>query len=224
MALVTCAGFDVLRMRLHMTQRRAWFGWFDLDTDTLPSGTVQIKAAGGLSLTGTVTEPSGVFLDSAHVRVVGGAGGLDTIVGPAAYEYAQLGDPLRAVLGAAGETLSSTVSPIVMSVLLTKWTITATFAARALDELAAAATIALGKPVIWRVVSDGSIWLGVEEWPALKMPAGADILETEPAEGRYVIGTETPFLAPGVNLDGVGHVVGADHWVSPSRVRTDAWI
>jgi hypothetical protein len=223
-ALITCAGADVLRLRVHMSQRRAWWGWLDLDVADAPSGKVQIAAAGGMTLTGTIKQPSGVFLDAARVRIVGGAGGLDVVIAPAAYENAQLGDPLRAVLSAAGETLSTSVLSTITSVFLSKWTLTATPAARALDELCYAASAQLGQIVVWRVLSDGTVWLGAETWPAQKMPAGADVLESAPAEGRFVIGASTPFLVPGVNLDGVGNVAGVDHWVTHSQVRSDAWI
>lgn len=224
MALVTCAGTDALRLRVHMPQRRAWWAWVDLDTATAPSGQVTIACDGGISLTGTVKQPSGVFLDSTRARVVGGAGGLEGMTSPAAYENAQLRDPLNAILGAAGETLSSSVSTSITSVLLSKWTITATYVAHAIDELCYAASAALGQTILWRVLNDGTVWLGAEAWTTQKMPDGADVLEQYPAEGRYVIGATTPFLLPGVNLDGVGNVAGVDHWVAPDRVRADAWI
>lgn len=223
MALITCAGADVLRLRAHLPQRRAWWAWLDLDTATTPTGQVTIAAAGGLTLVGTVKKPSGVFLDSARIRVVGGAGGLDAVLSPSAYENAQLLDPLNAVLGATGEKLSTSVMPAITSVLLPKWTLTAASAARSIDALCSAAGTALGKDVVWRVLGDGTIWLGAESWPAQAMPDGADVLDQDPDEGRFVIGSTSPFLLPGVNLDGVGNVIGVDHWVTHDRVRADAW-
>jgi hypothetical protein len=56
------------------------------------------------------------------------------------------------------------------------------------------------------------------------MAAGSDLLEAFPAEGRYVIGAETPSLLPGVALEGVGHVAAVDHWITPHEVRSWAWI
>jgi len=223
MALVTCAGADVLRMRVHMPQRRSWWGWLDLDTATAPTGKVTIAAAGGLSLVGTILQPSGVFLDSARVRVVGGAGGLEQVISPGAYENAQLRDPLNAILSAVGESLSSTVSASILSVLLSHWTLSAIPAAQAIDELSWAAADALGQSIIWRVLSDGTVWLGAETWPSQTMPAGADVLEQAPAEGRFVIGATTPFIVPGVNLQDVGNVIAVDHWVRHDRVRADVW-
>lgn len=225
MALITCAGADVERLELHWPQRGPWFARLKLDTATAPSGKVTIAAAGGLSATGTVIQPSGVQLDSAFVRIVGGGGGLSSLVTPAAFEAAQLRDPLNAILGAAGETLSPTVSSDVLSVLLPQWTHVAQRLTTALDLLAYAAAAALGQAIGWRVLSDGSIWLGAETWPTQSLPSGDDVLSYFPDEGRYEIGATTPSLLPGVNLSDINsNVISVDHFVVADEVRTWAWV
>jgi hypothetical protein len=78
--------------------------------------------------------------------------------------------------------------------------------------------------VLWRVLSDGSVWMGTESWPSAKLPDGADVLERFPSELRVELGVQTPTLMPGVNLDGVGKVAAVDHWVEHDQVRTDAWL
>lgn len=216
MALVTCAG-SVLRARIHLPLHGAWLADLVLDTATMPTGQQTIAADGGLSLVGTVVD-GGVFLDAAHVRMVGGAGGLAKIVPAAAYRSAQLRDPLGAITQASGESLSSTVSQSVLSTSLAVWTLTSQRAARCLDELAQAAGVG------WRILSDGTLWLGAESWSSASLPDGAAILEQHPTERRFAIGTTTPALLPGVNLDGVGNVVAVDHWIEPAKVRTWAWI
>lgn len=217
MALITCAGADVLDGAIHMPSRGAWWARLRLDTATAPSGKVTISADGGLSLAGFVAV-SGVFCDVAQVQIVGGAGGLGKILTPAAWQNAQLRDPLNAIAGMTGESLSSTIDSSLLSIQLPAWTVVASNAARAIDELCGAASST------WRVLSDGSIWLGVETWPAQEMPNGSDLLEVYPGEGRYVIGVDTPSLAPGVALSGVGNVAAVDHWIRPHEVRTWAWV
>jgi len=198
----------------------------ELDTATPPTGKVSLVAAGGFTLKGSVQPGrSGVdMMGRAHVCLVGGAGGLGTLVNPAAYENAQLGDPLRAVIAAAGETLSSTVSSSITSLILPKWTIVRQRAADLLDLLAQVASQRLGQLVTWRVLSDGTVWLGVETWPATAMPAGSDIINQYPAQSRFEIGAATPSILPGINLAGVGHVAAVDHWIRPDQVRSDVWI
>lgn len=223
MALVTCGGADVLRARLHLPQRGPWFADLTLDTATAPSGRVTIAASGGLSLKGTVTR-AGVQLDAAHVRVVGGAGGLGVVIPAGAWSNAQLRDPLKAALDAGGETASTTISSAISGAVLSTWTHAAQVAAVALDRLAYAAGKATGSSVLWRVLSDGTVWLGAEVWTSATLPAGADVLDRFPSENRVEIGAETPALLPGVNLDQVGKVAAVDHWITSHGVRTDAWL
>jgi len=221
MALATCANLDVLQGSIRLPLRGVWSADLVLDGATVPSGAVTLAAKGGLSLRGTVVR-GGVFLDAAHVRVVGGAGGLAREVA-GAYQSAQLRDPLDAILRASGETLSSTVTTEVLTVSLSLWTLGRHRAARALDELAHVASLALAKAIGWRLLPVGSLWIGAESWSAATLPAGADVLERCPAEQRLVIGAETPALLPGVDLPDVGKVVAVEHWLTADRVRTWAW-
>lgn len=227
MALMTCAGADVgadvLRARIHVPERGTWWAPLALDTATAPSGSVTLAAAGGLSLKGFVAV-AGVFCDVAELQLVGGAGGLGKLVSPASYQNALLRDPLGAILKDAGESLSATTSANVLAVELRGWTVVAQDAAAAIDALCAAASKVLGNSITWRVLSDGTIWLGEESWPSQQLPRGADVLEVFPGEGRHVIGVETPALLPGVNVAGIGKVLAVDHWLTHDEVRTWAWV
>jgi hypothetical protein len=223
-ALVTLGGAGVERGRIALGLSGAWTAQLVLDTPTPPSGPATIAAAGGLELHGTVVPSrSGARLDSSHVWVVGGAGGLATEVG-GAFRSAQLRDPLNAILAASGEKLSSTTTSQVLSVSLPFWTLGVHRAGRALDELAAEAGRVLGKVIRWRVLSDGTIWLGAETWPTAKLPADADVLDTDPSRRQVTIGPATPALLPGVDLDGVGRVLAVEHHLQPDQVRSLAWI
>lgn len=224
MALVTVAGSDVLEGRIHMPIRGAWWAEFKLDASTAPTGAATITAAlGGITLSGTVIR-AGVFLGEVHIKLVGGANGLATIVGPLSYQSGQLGDPLAAIISKAGETLSSTTTSSIKSVSLPAWTMTATHAGQALDELCSAASQILGQSVSWRILPDGTVFVGVEAFPSATLPTGVDILDQFPAGGRVVLSVPTPTLVPGVNLTDVGaNVLGVDHWIQPDQVRTWAW-
>jgi hypothetical protein len=203
-----------------MPERGWWWARAKLDAKTVPTGKVTLAAAGGLSLVGTVVPAlSGVFLDSAFVQLVGGAGGLGTVIAPTAFQNALVRDALNAILSGVGETASSTISPAVTSKLLAQWSIAAQTAAKALDHLATAAGAQ-----VWRVLSDGTVWMGTEAWPAQSLPSTSDVLMQYPNEGRYEIGCQTPALLPGVKLSNVGVNVGAvDHYVEHDRVRSIAW-
>jgi hypothetical protein len=82
----------------------------------------------------------------------------------------------------------------------------------------------VGQQVNWRVLSDGTIWLGVETWPSQSLPSTADILDLAPVSPRYEIGCATPTLMPGITLTDVNaQISGVDHWLSPDSIRTWAW-
>jgi hypothetical protein len=222
-ALVSCGNADVIGGRIHVPFRGAW--WADLKLDTLspPSGQVTIAAVGGLSLTGFVIK-SGLFVDTCYAKLVGGAGGLTKVIAGAAYQNAQLRDPLGVVLSAAGEVQSSAITSQITGVTLQAWTTFSAHAAQLLDQLAAAAAGALGQNVNWHTMTDGSVWMGVETFPSQSLPQTADIVEQHPAGGRLVIATETPALLPWVTLTDVGAtILGVDHWIDHSRIRTWAW-
>lgn len=223
MALLTCAGADVIDGAVHMPSRGPWWAKLRLDAATAPTGKVAISASGGLSLSGFVSI-GGVAYDVAHVQVVGGAGGLGTIVAPAAYQNAQLRDPLSAIMSGSGESQSATIDDSILAVQLPYWTIVASTAARALDELCGAAAAALGKAITWRILGDGSVWVGSESWPSQSIPVGSDVIDAFPADARYVIGADTPWLLPGIALGGVGNVVAVDHWINAYEVRSWAWV
>src|SRR5262249_51065188 len=103
MALVTCGGADVIRGRIVMPSTGTWVADLAVASAKPLRGVVTIAAAGGLTLKGAVVpDRTGVHLDSCHLRVVGGAGGLSKEVS-GSYQRAQLRDPLNAVMSASGE-------------------------------------------------------------------------------------------------------------------------
>ena len=168
MSLVTCAGSDVLRGRIRLGIRGPWFAELELDTATMPSGGVtpccnRWHLSRGKRHRGS--RPA-FFLDTAHVRLIGGAGALGTRAKPSAYTGAVLHDALSKLLGDAGETMSTTISSDILGVSLPLWTVVDSSTVTGIDNLCGAATTALGASVGWRVLSDGTIWLGVESWPA----------------------------------------------------------
>jgi hypothetical protein len=157
----------------------------------------------------------------AHVRIVGGAGGLTNDVS-GSFESAQASDVLKAITDATGESLSPTISSEVLGVSLDHWHMGVYKASRALDELADFSGVQLGKAITWRVLPDGTIWIGEDTFPALAMPDDAVIEQEFPSEQRTVLGVSVPFLSPGANLDTVGNVNNVEHWITPGSVRT--WV
>lgn len=223
MSLVTCGDASVMRGRIVLPSSGNWVADLAIDATKAPTGSVTIAAADGITLKGTVLDDrTAVHLDVCYLRVVGGAGGLWKDVS-GAYRRAQLRDPLGAIMTTTGETLSMSVSSSVLGVPLDLWTLGRCRAARALDDLATAATKALGQAIRWRVLDDGSVWIGAEAWTATSMQAADVIVDVIPDERRVELGVETLTLLPGVNLDEVGNVAAVEHWIRPDKLRTWAW-
>lgn len=217
MALIDCGGLAVISGHVTLPLYGAWTAELVLDGEELAEGLrVTLEADGGLALVGNVRR-SGSFRGAVRVQVVGGAGGLDRQVGARYYQQALLRDPLLDVLAEAGETMSATIASTLLSSYLERWTTTAARAGVALSALADHAGVR------WRVLSDGTIWLGEDTWET-QTAENLDVLWQAPERGFVLLGVATPALLPGVELEGIGRLSLVEHTISPGRVRTRAWL
>ena len=215
--LVTCFGVELLEAQIVLPINGRWWAKLISNTPTVPLDGAQatIAAEGGLSLTGTV-QHAGVRLEAIHAHVVGGAGGLDKpVVG--AWRSATARDPLQALASATGEKLSSTIAAAILSTPIAYLTLAGTGGV-GLDAICRA----IGPECHWRFLGDGTMWVGNETWPAARLDDDSPIVDTAPAEHRFIIAPATPSLLPGYALGGVGNIVEVIHWVEPNQVRT--WV
>ena len=223
MALITIADAPVISGRLTLPLRGP--STFDgkADAQAVPVGSVVLACVGGLHLTMAVDAPrSGVVLNSVHLWLVGGAGGLGKPVS-GAFRFAQLRDPVNAIMAASGETLSPTVDAALLSTRLDRWSIGASTASAALSSLCTYASTAIGQPVNWRTLADGTIWIGVETWPAAALDATDEIAMIYPSLSKAVASVTTPTIAAGCALEGVGNVAAVQHWISP-HAGVQSWL
>jgi hypothetical protein len=215
-------GSRVIAGRITLPLRGAWTADLRVDATSVPTGTVKLEAAGGLSLSGTpVARLSGVDQDVLSIRVVAGAGGLPKEVG-GAFRSAQLRDPLEAITSATGETLAS-IDGDILALELARWSLGRASGARCIEDLVAYAGKILGAEINWRFLSDGKLWLGRETWPAAVLPDDAAVIERSPSTRRVLIGAAVPALLPGVELEDAGRVRCVEHVISNEAVRSIAW-
>ena len=187
-----------------------------------PGTKVTITSQDGYSLSGVV-DPNrqGTRLDAVHVRVLGGAGGMlsnataRAFVQPGAY----VRDVLNALCSNAGETLSTTIDPTFLASNLTAWSIaggnTVARSLRALLEIVAPGAN-------WRTLDDGTIWIGNETWPQSSVTY--DVLNVDPSDGSFHLGSEAPFISPGMNLPTVGNVSRVQDIIADGKMRSRVWI
>jgi len=121
-----------------------------------------------------------------------------------------LADVLGDALSESGEALSGTSSGLAIACRL--WHRTEGAAARTVAAVAAAAGYG------WRVLADGSVWLGVEGWPAAP-EADVTLVERDPSQRRWVLGGDVLSLRPGTLLQVRDDA--ADAFVRVGPVRLD---
>lgn len=195
-----------------MPIRGLWHAEVGVDTSVLVDDATMTLRGPSLALKGT-TYRGGIYAAKATVRMVAGAGGLAKVLPATSYFRVQLRHCVEDILREAGEVLSSTSEAAVLDIFIDRWTRPRGSGADALATLLDAAPKAS-----WRALDDGTIWVGTDAWPTLDVPY--QVLSEDPAAGRLVVATETPFLRPGVTLDG-RRITRVDHVFDDSSVRSE---
>lgn len=173
-----------------------WTARLEVDTETAldPSVTFEID---GETWTGTVVRGE---LDAGRYRcrMVGGAGGLQAPLQPLWYDSGPTVRLLLSdILGAGGETLSDESDPAIVTRTLNAYHRGQGTVA---EELALLVNRVPG--ATWRMLRDGTVWVGVDTFPELD---ARDVdIETDPMpeDGRYEIAPESPVVYPGVTYNG----------------------
>lgn len=212
MALGRVNGKAIVEAQLHMPRIGAWTADLVVDAENASqvTGAIAFDLGGTLKYRGTATRAGSAF-GSVSLRVVGGNAGLPVNLAPKSYEGVPLRIPLQDAITDAGEQLSSTIAPALLTVQLAKWTRFNETCTSVLDTLSAEAGC------IWRVLYDGTVWLGNDAYPEIPVPH--ELLSGDPHQGRVEIGVDAPALVPGVKFLG-RNVEQVDHVLTESKVRT----
>jgi len=216
MPLATLNGFDVLEARVSLPRVGAWQADVRVDKPDGIDGAATLIIDGGLTFAGTVAR-GGAFLEATWLRIGAGADGLRKQARPKFYNATALRIVLSDLLATAGEKLSATADPRTLGARLDGWTTIAQPIGNAVAVL-----VARGAPAdtAWRMLPDGSFWLGAETWPDSGLTdANVDTLEERPELGQIMLGTVAPALRPGTTLAG-RRVSYVDHVITPEAIRT----
>lgn len=193
-SLVTLAGFPVVRGSITFTLTGAWLA--DLVVDVENASDVQgaiTLSVNGADLEGTAT-PQADLGNQVSVLMVGGAGGLQTLLGPQGYgESATYKDVLEDALRGGGEALSTDADAAVTSTV-SRWSRVAGTVADAIRQVCAAAGCT------WRVLDDGKVWVGTDSWATVT--PDHTIVAEEPARSRMTVAVETLDIRPGTTFGG----------------------
>jgi len=155
--------------------------------------------------------------------VVGGAGGLSTQLEPTQFVSPFMSDVISSALLGTGEVLSSDTSTALLQTQIASWRRPARTLGRELDAICEA----LGADTTWRVLSDGTLWVGNE--PETPIPADVqdyDVMSWDASQGMTVIASEDPTVLPGQSWSEVvaGIVGTVIHNVTADATRTELYV
>lgn len=209
--------YQATRMTLTLPRIGLWTAEITLDTTETVSGSVTISIADTMTFQGTVMK-SGQDNSNTEVLVVGGAGGLSTVLPGKAYYQVPFRTPFGDILTSVGETMSPTSDSGVLSTRLVHWCRAAGTAQKELELM----IDHIDKP--WRVLPDGSVWVGDETW-ADSAEFEYVTLSRDPKNSVVILGAEVPKVYPGETLESEsfegGHVSNVEHVYDGRKIRTE---
>jgi hypothetical protein len=201
----------------------AWHADLMIADELTPSGSpvngrVRIVIGDGAIVLEGTADLGGAAFDMVRVRVVGGAGGLGKTATPKHYTDPTVRLVLTELLEAGGESLSDTASDDILDRKLAHWTTIGLPIRRVISRLMTVAA----PDATWRVLHDGKIWIGVEEWNDSGLTENDyQIIDQADDKQSAVIGMETPTLQPGTRL--ASKKVSYVEYVLGENVRINAW-
>ena len=207
---LTIAGQEVLvsKGRITLPLTGLWHADLWADQQTVPKGDV-VATLSGVDMPAHIQRAE-IVQGLLWLRLVGGRGGMARTATPRHYKQPLVRHVLADLLQDAGEALSTTCTTNVMSTTLAYWTSIAVPPATVGSLVQALAEI-VGDDVNWRVLFDGTVWLGRETWPMC--PADVRIMEQDAANASQYIGTDAEGVWPGTSIagrriDSVVHEIG----------------
>ena len=214
MSLLEVNGNLAIAGTIFMPRIGAWTAELAIDErGLLFSGPATISAAGGKATFVGSFYRGGEFRGTSLVRIVGGAGHLNDALPGKSYYKPTAGLVLQDILNAAGEKLAPSSSPAILTTAFDAWSRQAGTTGEQIKALADATG------GTWRVLDDGTIWVGKETWASSGL--NPDTLEADPQAGAQRFWGEVPTLRPGTTLG--GQRVGKVEHRFEEHIRTTAW-
>ena len=171
---------------------------------------------------GTVRRAA-LFVGAARleIAIVGGAGNLLTpLASMSDFVQVPSGLVLDTIAQAAGETLATGAESAVDAIFaMPRWhVVSGMSASQSLDSLASELARLSGQTVSWRILQDGTLWMGVESWPVstYSAPTIAMMPDLDDRSLEYAP-DGTPFVA-GQSIDGA-YAIEVAYELAPGELR-----
>jgi hypothetical protein len=194
-----------------------WRADLKVDAPAALTGKVEIRIGKSDVLKGTVIR--GGMYEGMFCPLIGAGGaGMRAKVTPKHYTSPTLRNVLSDLCGDAGEAISSASDADTLMTQLPHWTtlrMEAGVAIRLLMESAPSGTS-------WRMLADGTLWVGPETWPASQVTEFREVAQT-PEDAVVELGLDQPFLLPGTTLGG-RKLDQVNIEITGGKVKTTVWV
>lgn len=195
MADLFLGDIEVISARVVLPRVGVWYAELTLDTDAAPEGRQSLETDDqALALSGTPrAERTAVYGGVTELLLIGGADGLSKTLAPREYSDPTVRILLEDICRETGESLSPSADTALLSSSLTRWTRAECVAGSAVADIAAAVGC------VWRILADGTLWIGRESWPTIELD-DEEIINETPREASQELRVENlePTLRPGV--------------------------
>ena len=220
MSLVMVNGLVAFDAQISRPRVGAWHMDMRVDSFDPITGRCTVVIDNGFrTFIGTASR-SGEFVGTSQLRVTAGNAGLGLTATPKHYNATTLGIVLRDLLKAAGETLSPTADATVLGVALETWTTTAI----PVGAMIAALLQAASPTSAWRMLPDGTLWVGAETWPDAGVDVSAyKILDQAAEEGSMLVAIDRPSIEPGTTFAGRRVAIVQDNVPHVDFVQSRIW-
>jgi hypothetical protein len=209
--------FAVIRGAITMPRTGAWHATLWIDSQVKPSGAVEVRA-GALTLKGAVNRAA-LYRGLLRLRVVAGGDGLRKAANPKHYTTPVMRLPLGEIARDAGESVSSTSDAAILNETLLSWTTLGVEAGAMVSTLVSLSSKA---DVGWRMLADGTIWVGADSWPVADVDEWQEI-EESPEDGAVILAMDVPRLIPGTTLED-RRIDAVEHVITPDDYRAKVWV
>ncbi|HJX52292.1 MAG TPA: hypothetical protein VJ801_05955 [Polyangia bacterium] len=204
---LTIAGQEVLvsKGRITLPLTGCWHADLWADLQTIPRGDATATLS-GVDMPSHIQRAE-IVQGLVEMRLVGGRGGMAKMATPRHYKQPLVRHVFQDLMHDAGEAISTNCTAAVANTTLAYWTNLAVPIGSLVQALAEVA----GAAVNWRVLFDGTVWLGTETWPMC--PANVRVMEQDAANASQYIGTDAEGVWPGTSIagrriDSVVHEIG----------------
>lgn len=205
------AGRRVLSGQLLRPRIGVWSADLVVDGDEPLSGRVTLSTEAGTTFVGTAAraEPDDGTL---RVRLIGGGGGMGKSPPAKSFRQVPLSTVLADTLSAVGETLSPSSDSSATASRVDTYQRMQRPASHTLGEWAGLRGLA------WRVLLDGTVWLGAQTRTPFK--AEARVLKRDGTKRSLLVATEDLALGPEHSLDNL--LVGCvEYQIRPDSLRAE---